>query len=133
MNLNLIDLTQAIAMLASFGGTSGALSFVRTLFLDQLLAGLSGTQQDYILRAVNYLLNFAAILGASLVTHEALSPQLLLSVAVAAWGAFGLSHMAYHLAVNTKAAAPLAEPSEIPVDGPGIPPTETPAAAALAA
>ena len=134
----LIDLAPVLAMLGSFGGTNGTISLVRVLFLDQLLSSLSSTQRDYVLRIVNYLLNFALILGASLLMKEPMGGKLLLSVAVTAWGAFGLSHATYHLAVNTKRTA---EPlyAEIPANDPAsasiTPPPEDddPAAAALAA
>ncbi len=133
--LGLIDLAPVLSMLGSFGSVTGALSFLRNLFLDRLLSCLDSIQRDYALRAISYLLNFVLILGGSLLLHEPFGVRLLLSVAVTAWGAATLSHATYHSSVNTKKTS---EPlyAEIPADTGDTapePPTDDPASAALAA
>src|SRR5262245_6848347 len=68
MNLNVpvLDLSGVIAMLAAMGGVMGLLSMLRLLFLDRLLSGLNGAQQNIVLRAVLVALNFGAIVGLAL-------------------------------------------------------------------
>ena len=132
-HLTIIDLSSVVAMLMSFGGASGILSYLRGLGLDKLLSGLDATQRDYLLRGINFLLNFGLILGLSVspLFGQALDFTLLANVALAAAGASGLGHLTFHMALNAKASAEPAYP-EIP-DGEGLPPTDAPQSAALSA
>lgn len=104
MNLGtpVLDLSSVLAALSSFGGVSGALTVLRQLFLDKLIGGLDSSQQNIVLRGVNVLLNFAAILGLSVFAfHMPLSGDLLTSTAVVV---IGLAAPASHyLFVSTKA------------------------------
>jgi len=133
MNLNLpglIDLTPVFAVFAILTGsafsTSNALQWARNLFLDNLTAKMSNTQRNELLRTLLFLLNVGAVLGIALFMHFALSPQLLLSVIIGASGSSIGAHLSYGYTQKTPA-----QPDEIPLGGPGIPPTDTPAAAAL--
>ena len=139
MNLNLpglIDLTPVFAVFAVLAGsafsTSNALQWARNLFLDSLTAKMSDTQRNELLRTLLFLLNVGVVLGIALFMHFALSPQLLLSVVIGASGSSIGAHLSYGYTQKTPPTLP--EPSEIPVDGPGLPPpTDTPAAAAARA
>ena len=133
MNLNLpglIDLTPVFAVFAILAGsafsTSNALQWARNLFLDNLTAKMSDTQRNELLRTLLFLLNVGVVLGIALFMHFALSPQLLLSVVIGASGSSIGAHLSYGYTQKTPT-----QPDEIPVGGPGIPPTDTPASAAL--
>ena len=139
-NISVIDLSSVVGMLVSFGGVSSLVSYLRVLFLDHVLSGLSGQQRDYTLRGLVFLLNIAAILGLSLVFFgQPMSTSLLVSVLFAAAGASGLGHMQYHLSVNTKASSGDPVYAEIPADAypplspvpDPVPPTDAPQSAAL--
>jgi len=130
-HLTIIDLSSVIAMLMSFGGASGLLSYLRGAGLDTLLSGLDATQRDYLLRGLNFLLNVGLILGLSVspLFAQPLDFNLLVNVLVAAAAASGLGHITFHMAVNAKNANANAEPSypEIPADDPTqLPPSPTP-------
>jgi len=134
MNLNLpslVDLTPVMAVFATLAGsmfsTTNVLQWLRNVLLDRLTAGMADAQRNDILRGVLLVMNYAVILGIALFFHFALSPNLLLAVLVGAVGATVGAHLSYGYTQKTPA-----QPDEIPVGGPGIPPTDTPAAAALA-
>ena len=133
MNLNLpslVDLTPVMAVFATLAGsmfsTTNVLQWLRNVLLDRLTAGMADAQRNDILRGVLFVMNYAVILGIALFFHFALSPNLLLAVLVGAVGATVGAHLSYGYTQKTPA-----QPDEIPLGGPGIPPTDTPAAAAL--
>jgi len=140
MNLNLpslVDLTPVMAVFATLAGsmfsTTNVLQWLRNVLLDRLTAGMADAQRNDILRGILFVMNYAVILGIALFFHFALSPNLLLAVLVGAVGATVGAHLSYGYTQKTPATPP--QPDEIPVGGPGIPPslppTDTPAAAAL--
>jgi len=118
------------------GGVAGLLAYLRKAGLDHLLSGLDATQQNAILRGLLILLNYGAILGGLLAQSQPMSGNLLLEAAKLTAGAVLGGHLLFTGLQKSPAAPP--QPEEIPVGGPGIPPTDTPptdipAAAALAA
>lgn len=140
MDTGLIDLSQVVAGLASFGAVAWCISKLRSFGLDRLLAPLSDAQKTDVLQALNYALNFLLILVASLVlAHHALDLRLIESVAAAAGLAAGASHLTFRAnAATQKAKVAAPEPSypEIPPSESGEepePPSDDPAAMALAA
>ena len=136
MNLNLpslVDLTPVMAVFATLAGsmfsTTNVLQWLRNVLLDRLTAGMADAQRNDILRGILFVMNYAVILGIALFFHFALSPNLLLAVLVGAVGATVGAHLSYGYTQKTPT-----QPDEIPVCGPGIPPTpptDTPASAAL--
>ena len=126
------QLNTVLTLLASMGGVAGLLAYLRKAGLDHLLSGLDGTQQNAILRGLLILLNYGAILLGLLAQSQPMSGNLLLEAAKLTAGAVIGGHLLF--TGLQKTPAPLPEPSEIPVDGPGIPPTTTtPASSAAAA
>src|SRR5690348_13159864 len=120
----------ALTLLASMGGVAGLLAYLRKAGLDHLLSGLDATQQNAVLRGLLILFNYGAILLALLAQSQPMSGNLLLEAAKLTAGAVVGGHLLFTGLQKTPVTLP--EPSEIPVDGPGLPPpTDTPAAAAL--
>jgi len=131
-----MNLQTILTLLASMGGVAGLLAYLRKAGLDHLLSGLDATQQNAILRGLLILLNYGAILGGLLAQSQPMSGNLLLEAAKLTAGAVLGGHLLFTGLQKSPAAPP--QPEEIPVGGPGIPPTDTPptdipAAAALAA
>jgi len=113
------------------GGVAGLLAYLRKAGLDHWLSGLDGTQQNAILRGLLVLLNYGAILLGLLAESQPMSGNLLLEAAKLTAGAVLGGHLLFTGLQKSPATAP--QPDEIPTDGPGIPPTDTPAASALKA
>ena len=133
----LLDLTPVMAVITVIAGSafsaSAVLQFLRNTFLDNLTARMSDAARNDILRLVMLVINFVMILVAALFLHFVFSPQLLLSVFVAAVGATMGAH--YQYGHNQK--QPSGDPvyAEIPADAypplSPVPPTDSPASAAL--
>jgi hypothetical protein len=135
MNLNIIDLSSVISLLASLGIVSALLQWLRDVALDQLTARMPDAQRNAILRALLILLNYGGVLGLSLLMGQPMSSALLLSAGFAAFVAAGGSHVLYSYVQKPAsqrygvpdAPAPKVEPDPTPTP----PPTDEPASAAL--
>jgi|SRR5690348_15269711 len=122
----------ALTLLASMGGVAGLLAYLRKAGLDRLLGGLDATQQNAVLRGLLVLFNYGAILLGLLADSQPMSGNLLLEAAKLTAGAVVGGHLLFTGLQKTPAPTPA--PDEIPVGGPGIPPsTDSPASATLPA
>ena len=137
MNLNIIDLSNVISLLASLGIVAALLQWLRDIGLDGLTAHMPDAQRNAILRALLILLNFGGVLGLSILMGQRLGGPLLISAGFAAFVAAGGSHVLYTYVQKPAsqrygvpdAPAPKVEPD--PTDVPPAPPTDEPASAAL--
>lgn len=127
-----MNLQTILTLLASMGGVAGLLAYLRKAGLDHLLSGLDSTQQDAILRGLLVLLNFGAILGGLVAQGSPMSGSLFIEAVKLTAGAVLGGHLLFTgLQKPPVPAVDPAQPDEIPAGGPGLPPTDTPAAASL--
>lgn len=130
---SLVDLTPVMAVFATLAGsmfsTTNILQWLRNVLLDRLTAGMADVQRNDILRGVLFVMNYAVILGIALFFRFALSPNLLLAVLVGAVGATVGAHLSYGYTQKSAPQAPEIDPS-VYTAAP-LPPTDTPASAAL--
>lgn len=99
MNLGtpVLDLSNVVAMLSSFGIVTGVISGARILFLDDWLSRLSAPKQNVWLIIVNVLANFLLILGFSVLLFGVpFGPDLLRGSVLATLGAATGSHFSYN-------------------------------------
>ncbi len=125
------NLQTVLTLLASMGGVAGLLAYLRKAGLDHLLSGLDATQQNAVLRGLLVLLNFGAVLGGLLAQGSPMSGNLLLEAAKLTAGAVLGGHLLSTGLQKPAAQVPEIDPTVYTSAPTPLPPTDTPASAAL--
>ena len=124
-------MTTLLTLLAAMGGVSGLLAYLRKAGLDHLLSGLDATQQNAVLRGLLVLLNYGAILGGLLAQSQPMSGNLLLEAAKLTAGAVLGGHLLFTGLQKSQPQPAEIDPAVYDAAPTPLPPTDTPAAAAL--
>jgi hypothetical protein len=94
--LHTIDLSVAVSALTAFGGVTGVVAILRLVIVDRLISKLDASTQNIILRCLNAVVNFVAIVLISVVLYGIpFDASLLYSAALVTPGAGLASHFLY--------------------------------------